>query len=62
MPAVEHSRKNDPPPSAGIRPRTAHDSRCAVASSRPALPGPRYSPETLDPDGYVVEVAWEPKP
>jgi len=43
------SRKSDPPPGAGIRPRTTDNSSCAVASRRPARPGPRCSPETLEP-------------
>ena len=43
------SRESDPPPGAGVRPRTADDGSCAVASRRPAIPGPRCSPETLKP-------------
>ena len=48
MTAVEHSASagGDAPPGA---PRTAEDSSWAVASRRPALPGPRCSPETLEP-------------
>ena len=51
MTAVQHSAspKSDPPPGAGIRPRTADDSSGAVAARRPALRGPRCSPETLEP-------------
>jgi hypothetical protein len=51
MTAVEHdvTLASDPPPSAAIRPRTADDMSRAVASSPSAVPGPRYSPETLEP-------------
>ena len=51
MTAVEHdvTLASDPPPSAAIRPRTADDISRAVASSPSAVPGPRYSPETLEP-------------
>jgi hypothetical protein len=49
--AVEHNlaRDSDSSPSAAIRAQTADDMSRAVASSRPAVPGPRYSPETLEP-------------
>ena len=59
MTAVQHSagRKSDPPPGAGIRPRTAEDGSCAVASRRPALPGPRCSPETLEPLAHNLDTS-----
>jgi hypothetical protein len=51
MAVVEHNAglKSGPPPGAGIRPRAADGSSGAVASTQPALPGPRCSPETLEP-------------
>jgi hypothetical protein len=51
MTAAKHSasQESDPPPGAGIRPRTADDGSCTVAARRPAIPGPRCSPETLEP-------------
>ena len=51
MTAVQHSAspKSDPPFGVGSGARTADDSSCAVAARRPALPGPRCSPETLEP-------------
>ena len=51
MTTVEHkvTRRSDPPPGALIRPRKTDDSICAAGSGRPAIPGPRYSPETLEP-------------
>jgi len=51
MTAVEHnaSPKTDPPARAGSRPGGTHDSSGAIAARRPALAGPRCSPETLEP-------------
>jgi hypothetical protein len=51
MTTVEHNvtRGSDPPLGTDIRPRTADDTGHTVTSSRPAVLGPRYSPETLEP-------------
>jgi hypothetical protein len=57
--AVEHdaSPESDPPPGAGLRPRAAPDRSRAVASRRPALPGPRYSPKTLEPLAHSLDTS-----
>jgi hypothetical protein len=47
--AVEHNASPESDPSMGIQPRAAAESSGAVASGRPALVGPRCSPETLEP-------------
>jgi hypothetical protein len=57
--ALEHdaSPESDPPPRAGIQPRTGDDSSGAVASRRPALLGPRCSPETLEPLAHSLDTS-----
>ena len=51
MTAVEHDTicESDPGPGAGMPTRPAEHHGRAVAARRPSVPGPRCSPETLEP-------------
>jgi hypothetical protein len=59
MTAVEHDAgaESGPPPGDGIQPRAADDRSGAVASRRPAVPGPRCSPETLEPLAHSLDTS-----
>ena len=61
--AVEHdaSPESGPPPRDGIQPRTADHRSGAVASRRPPVPGPRCSPETLEPLAQSLDTSHRPK-